>query len=54
MMKLSTKIIITVAVLMFSAVQSYASETCAADVNTCTPKQLWLLPAISLSGKADI
>ena len=40
MMKLSTKIIITVAVLMFSAVQSYASETCAADVNTCTPKQL--------------
>ena len=40
MMKLSTKIIITVAALMFSVVQSYASETCAADVNTCTPKQL--------------
>lgn len=40
MMKFSTKIIITVAALMFSAVQSYASETCAADVNTCTPKQL--------------
>ena len=40
MMKLSTKTIITVASLMFSAVQSYASETCAADVNTCTPKQL--------------
>jgi peptidoglycan hydrolase-like protein with peptidoglycan-binding domain len=40
MIKFSTKTIITAAALMFSAVQSYASETCAADVNTCTPKQL--------------
>ena len=40
MITLRNRTVFTVAAFMLGAVQSFANETCAANVNECTPLQL--------------